>query len=342
MVFFFASLLRLFLLAFGSRSAVLAENAVLQKENEILLRKVGKKRVQFNFYDRLFFVVLNRAADVKDRLTLVKPETVLAWQRTIIRRFWTFPHGPERRGRKPVDAEIKNLILSMKNNNLLWGVKRIQGELLKLDISLSTKTIRKILQSFRRRGKIHRSLTWKKFLETQIRSIYAMDFLTVDTMLGKRYYVFAVISHKTREIVQLAITENPTREFVRQQLILFSERMASTAYLIHDNAVMFNIDFLSYGLVSINTAVEAPNMNSIIERFFRTVRREALDNFLLLNRDQIGGILEEYVDFYNTQRPHQGIQQQIPKPGEADRTAGPIRKSAVLGGLHHHYFRQAA
>ena len=342
MVLFFASLLRLFLHAFGSRSAVLAENAVLKKENEILLRKVGKKRVRFSFYDRFFFVILNRTSDIKDRLTLVKPETVLGWQRTLIRQFWTFEHGPARRGRKPVDADIKNLIFSMKNDNVLWGVKRIQGELLKLDISLSTKTIRKILQSFRRRGKIRRSLTWKKFLETQMQFIYAMDFLTVDTVLGKRFYVFAVISHRTREIVRLAITENPTREFVRQQLILFSERMAGTAYVIHDNAAMFNIDFLAYGLVSVNTAVEAPNMNSIMERFFRTVRREALDNFLLLSRDQIEGILQEYVAFYNTQRPHQGIQQQIPKPGEAQRTAGPICKTPVLGGLHHHYFRQAA
>jgi len=56
----------------------------------------------------------------------------------------------------------------------------------------------------------------------------------------------------------------------------------------------------------------------------------------------IQGILEEYVAFYNTQRPHQGMQQMIPKPGEAERTRGPIHKSAVLGGLHHHYFRQAA
>ena len=103
-----------------------------------------------------------------------------------------------------------------------------------------------------------------------------------------------------------------------------------------------NIDFLAYSLVSINTAVEAPNMNSIIERFFWTARREALDNFLLLGREQIQGILEEYVVFYNTQRPHQGIQQQIPKPGEAQRTAGPIRKTPVLGGLHHHWSRQAA
>jgi hypothetical protein len=129
----------------------------------------------------------------------------------------TFEHRPAKRGRQPVDTDVKNLILSMKKDNLLWGVKWIQGELLKLDISLSTKTIRKILQAFRRRGKIQRSIPWKKFLETQIRFIYAMNFFTVDTMLGKLSYVFAIVSHKTREIIQFAITENPTREFVRQQ-----------------------------------------------------------------------------------------------------------------------------
>jgi transposase InsO family protein len=230
----------------------------------------------------------------------------------------------------------------MKNDNLLWGVKRIQGELLKLDISLSTKTIRKILQAFRRRGKIRKSLTWKKFLETQMQFIHAMDFVTVDTMLGKRFYVFAVICHKTREIVQFAITENPTREFVRQQLMLFSERLTSKAYLIHDNALMFNIDYLAYNLISVRTGVEAPNMNSIMERFFGSLRREALDNFLLIGRAQIETILEEYVAFYNSQRPHQGIQQQIPKPGELEKKCGAVCRSGVLGGLHHHYYRRAA
>jgi hypothetical protein len=56
-------------------------------------------------------------------------------------------------------------------------------------------------------------------------------------------------------------------------------------------------------------------MNSIMERFFRTVRREALDNFLLTGKSQVRRILDEYIAFYNSQRPHQGIQQGIPRPG---------------------------
>jgi len=85
MVLFLASLLRLFLRAFSSKGAILSENAVLKKENAILLRRAGKKRVHFSLYDRFFLVVLNRAADIKHHLTLVKPETVLAWQRNLIR-----------------------------------------------------------------------------------------------------------------------------------------------------------------------------------------------------------------------------------------------------------------
>jgi hypothetical protein len=127
MIAFFAALLGFFLQAFRSNGNVLTENAVLKKENEILLRRLGKKRVHSDVYARSFLVVLNRAADIKYQLTLVKPETVLYLQRTLIKRFWTFEHAPAKRGRKPVDTDVKNLILSMKNDNLLWGMKRIQG-----------------------------------------------------------------------------------------------------------------------------------------------------------------------------------------------------------------------
>ena len=44
--------------------------------------------------------------------------------------------------------------------------------------------------------------------------------------------------------------------------MLLSETIARRVYLIHDNALMFNIDFLAYDLISIKTGVEAPNMKA--------------------------------------------------------------------------------
>ena len=91
-------------------------------------------------------------------------------------------------------------------------------------VYLSFPLRRNILSDFRRRGKLRQSLTWEQFLRVQIHSFYAMDFFSIDTMVKQRFYVFFIIYHQTREIVQFAITQNPGREYVRQQLIEFGDR----------------------------------------------------------------------------------------------------------------------
>jgi transposase InsO family protein len=258
----------------------------------------------------------------------------------LVKHFWTFK-SQKRVGRPPVSNEIKQLILTMKNDNLYWGYKKIQGELLKLSITLDQKTIRNILADFRRRDKIRRSLTWKRFLKAQIHSIYAMDFFTIDTVLHQRYNVFFIMYHKTREIVQFAVTRHPTREFVRQQLMECERRMDHLVYMIHDQAAQFNLNYFAYGLKGIKISVNAPNMNAIAERFVGSVRREALDYYLLFSEKQIINILQEYIGYYNSKRPHQGINQQIPI-GYSSLMNGKVYKLPILGGLCHHYIRRAA
>ena len=64
MITFFGTLIRIFFHASRSKRIILSENALLKNENNILLRRVGKKRVPSNICDKLFFVVLNsRVAD---------------------------------------------------------------------------------------------------------------------------------------------------------------------------------------------------------------------------------------------------------------------------------------
>jgi transposase InsO family protein len=229
----------------------------------------------------------------------------------------------------------------MKNDNLNWGYKKIQGELLKLGNGLDQKAIRNILNVFRRRGKVKKSLSWKKFLKLQIHTIYAMDFFTIDTILNQRLYVYFILYHKTREIVQFAITTNPTREFVRQQLIEFEQKVDLVVYMIHDHASQFNINYIEYGIKSIRTSVEAPNMNALAERFVGSIRREALNYYLLISEKQIEGILDEYINYYNSKRPHQGLNQNVPRRYEP-QLYGKVQKLPILGGLHHHYIRSAA
>ena len=323
-----------------SKKHLLLQACLYKNEIEVLKRQNQRKRLNIQYSDRLIFSILNRIGNIKDILTIVKPETVLLWQKLMIKRFWTYK-SKNRTGRPPVKKEIKQIILNMKNDNLNWGYKKIQGELLKLGISLDQKTIRNILNVFRRRGKVKKSLSWKKFLTLQIHLIYAMDFFTIDTILNQRLYVYFILYHKTREIVQFAITTNPTREFVRQQLIEFEQKVDQVVYMIHDHAAQFNINYIEYGIKSIRTSVEAPNMNAHAERFVGSIRREALDYYLLISEKQIEGILDEYINYYNSKRPHQGIDQKVPRMYKP-QLYGKVQKLPILGGLHHHYSRSAA
>ena len=137
------------------------------------------------------------------------------------------------------------------------------------------------------------------------------------------------------------MTENPVKEFVRQQLIELSEELKRTVFLLHDNAVQFNLRFTDYMMKGIATSVQAPNMNAIAERFVGSVRKEALDHYIILSRIQLKTVLADYIHYYNSLRPHQGLEQQIPG-GYRPEGEGEILKVPILSGLHHHYYRKAA
>ena len=111
--------------------------------------------------------------------------------------------------------------------------------------------------------------------------------------------------------------------------------------MIHDNASQFNLNYLSYSINRVCTSVKAPVMNAIAERFVTSARREALDYFIIINQTQVKNILNEYITYYNTMRPHQGIDQQVPKSYISQRD-GKVIKMPILSGLHHHYYRSAA
>ena len=89
------------------------------------------------------------------------------------------------------------------------------------------------------------------------------------------------------------------------------------------------------------TSVIAPNMNCYAERFVRSVREECLDNFIIFSEKHLERILKKYIQYYNEQRPHQGLEQQVPS-GYLPQTDGKVVSIPVLSGLHHHYERRKA
>ena len=128
---------------------------------------------------------------------------------------------------------------------------------------------------------------------------------------------------------------------MRQQLIEFEQKLDHVVYMIHDNAPQFHFNYLDFQIKEIRTSIEAPNMNAISERFIRSIRQEALDYFLLIGERQIYPIIKSYIDYYNSKRPHQGLDQDIPN-GYTPQSSGRVYKIPIMSGLCYHYQRKAA
>jgi len=315
---------------------------LLTKENQVYKRQINRQKVQSKLKrrDRIYLSLISSLSKKAiNHLTLVQPSTLLNWQRRFIKNYWTYEHKAT--GRKPVSKEIKDLILEMKTDNSLWGCHRIADELKKIGIELHPTTVNRIIQTFRKKGKIQPNGSWIKFLKAHWNSLFGMDFMTIDTLFGHRFYLLIILELKSRRIVRWDLAEQPGREFVKQRIELLSEEFPGKKTLIYDNAPQFtSIDYKMFGIKGVNTSPAAPNMNACTERVNGSIRREALDHFLLFSEKQIRKILTEYIDYYNHLRPHQGIKD-IPEKIFFNGI-GSIKKRQILGGLHHHYYRSSA
>ena len=95
------------------------QNDYLRQENKILRSKLGK-RVSLNESERRLLV--KYGLPVKDHLheiiSIVRPDTLLAWHQRMKRKKWTFEHKKPGRPRKA--GETQKLVLKLAEENI-WG-----------------------------------------------------------------------------------------------------------------------------------------------------------------------------------------------------------------------------
>ena len=113
-----------------TRVALQLEILALRHQLQVLER-TRPHRMRLTRADRLLWSWLSRVwCGWRSALVIVRPETVLAWHRRGFRLLWTWK-SRHRPGRPAVPPEVRSLIRTMADANLLWGAPRIHGELLK-------------------------------------------------------------------------------------------------------------------------------------------------------------------------------------------------------------------
>jgi putative transposase len=203
-----------FLVSPASLEELALENLALRQQLAVLKRQCPRPRLRK--VDRWFWVRLSRVWSKWRRpLLIVRPETVVGWSRRGFRLYWTWISKRGRAGRPPVSAEVRDLIRKMAHANPLWGAPRIRGELLKLGIEISERTVSRLMP---RRGEPP-SQTWRAFLDNHVQDLVSLDFFTVPTATFRVLFVLVVLAHRRRHVLHFNVTEHPTALWTAHQMV---------------------------------------------------------------------------------------------------------------------------
>jgi putative transposase len=229
-----------------------------------------------------------------------------------------------------------------------WGYRRIHGELHRLGHTIAASTVWKILKAAGINPTRDRTgPSWSQFISSQAKGILAIDFACVDTVLLKRLHVLFVIEHATRRAHLLGITANPTGPWTTQAARNLTMRLGDShrfRFMIRDGAGQFTRSFdtvlAGSNITAIRIPPRSPQANAYAERWVRTLRHELLDRTIIWNETQLRRLLDEYIEHYNTHRPHQGINERAPNDQGIVvpiRPGHPIQRHTTCNGLINHY-----
>jgi putative transposase len=301
---------------------LLLRNEYLVTENGILRHQL-KGRIRLSDGERKALAVIGQKLGkqaLKAVAQIVKPETILAWHRTLVAQKFDGSQQRQSPGRPRIDPELEALIVRIAQENRSWGYDRIVGALANLGLTVSDQTVGNILK---RHGippapERKTTTTWKEFIRTHLDVLVATDFFTAEvwTLGGLvTYYVLFFLHLGSREIHVAGITPHPNEAWMVQVAGNVTmeawEFLAPGQYLIHDRDTKFCTAFQHLiddaGVERVLLPPRSPNLNAYAERWIRSVKEEGLSRVMLFGEASLRHVLNEYVDHYHQERNHQRV-----------------------------------
>ena len=302
------------------------QNEYIRQENKLLKSKI-KKRIVFTDDERRTLVeaAMAMGRDLMEQVvTIVKPKTILAWQRKLEKQKWDYSDRRRNNpGRPRIAHDIEQLVCRMARENV-WGYDRIQGELKKLDIVISKSSVANIL---RRNGlppsPERKGLSWREFLARHAPLFLCADMFQKEVWTFRGLttaYIFFVIHLQTRKVILARATFSPTHHWLKQQVrhVLWecTDQDIKPRFFLRDNDMLYpeEMDAIlsSSGVDTVKTPFQAPNANAHAERYVLSCKKECLNHLLIFGLNRLQHVVDCYTSYFNKHRPHQGIANNIP------------------------------
>ncbi len=333
---------------------LIAENKVLLQKLESLLN--GRRLLISNAQRRRLAAAARKVKRkvLKKIDTAFSPNTLYKWFNTLIAQ--KYDGSTSRKlGRPKTMKTIRELILKMAGKNPTWGYTRIRDALNNLGYNVCRTTVQRILNAngIEPAPERNKSMTWHEFLRLHWGMIAATDFFNVEifTPAGlKRYSVLFFIDLKSRMVEIAGITEDPYEAWMNQMARNVTDCvdgfLIGKQFLILDRDPLFSKKYRklieSADVTPLRLPRRSPDLNSIAERFVKSIKSESLSRIIIFGEDNLRRIIREYVNHYHKERNHQGLNNRlIIEPSEFP-VSGEIKCKKRLNGLLNYYYRDAA
>jgi transposase InsO family protein len=268
----------------------------LREENRVLTEQLGGGRLRLTDDQRRRLAAKGKALGrkaLKEIASIVTPDTILAWHRTLIARKWDHSARLRRPGRPPTVREVADWIVRLARENGGWGYTRIEGALANLGHRVSRTTVANMLKRHGidpapERGK---RMPWSQFLKSHWEVLAAADFLTVEVW-GLRglvtYNVLFVIEISTRRVHFAGVTANPETAWMMQIGRNLTDPvegfLRDKRFVIMDRDSKYCEAFRSLledtGVEPIRLPPRSPNLNAFADRFVRSAKDECINRMI--------------------------------------------------------------
>ena len=174
----------------------------------------------------------------------------------------------------------------------------------------------------------------------------AADLFVVPTVTFRLLFVLVILAHHRRRIVHVAVTAHPTAAWTAQQLRNAFPENETPRYLLHDRDSVFAhvaTTLEGMNIEDVRTAPRSPWQNAYVERVIGSIRRECLDDVIVVNAEGLHRLLTACITYYLQSRTHLALEKDAPISRPVlPSSVGPIVVTPHVGGLHHRYDRAAA
>lgn len=239
-----------------SRVSLVAENELLRQQLVAAKCRLQGKHIHFSTTQRWLIGRMAIAATAwRTALAMVQPATVLRWHRAGFRLFWHWRSRPK--GRKP--SGHADAIREMAARNPRWGAERLRGELLKIGIHVSKRTV----QRYMPRRIPGDGQKWSTFLKNHV--TWCCDFVQSFDARFRPVFILFFIDLKSRKVVHAAATSAPTDDWCAQQARNATMDVQPEVLVTDRDTKLgsrFAAIFEAVGARVVRSAVRTPNMNA--------------------------------------------------------------------------------